>query len=410
MKKDLFILCENYPYQSGEYFLDEEVFFLSKHFRRIWILTNVTETQNKRATPKNVQCLSYTKPSWFKKKYLRLKALFFIPLWKDFFESKKKFNLPLSLLTFRTLWSSYVEAHQIKNTIERQIFTKNITLEDTIFYAYWHDNKALALAMLKNQHSIKAIARAHGWDIDYKRHSHPYLPFKNYIASSLNYNISISSFGKKMLENVTKTSCYDKIIVSRLGKNNERQPLHEKKEKNKFLICSCSSLISLKRVDLIIDLINKLLIDFNVHWVHFGDGVLKREIEEKARHFQLYFDLKGNVPNSEILDFYTQNFVDLFINMSLFEGVPVSIMEAQSAGIPVLATNVGGNSEIVNNENGFLIPKDFNINKTAELIKYFFKSNDESILEKRKKSYKNWNENYNANKNFEEFTRVLNIL
>jgi colanic acid/amylovoran biosynthesis glycosyltransferase len=76
----------------------------------------------------------------------------------------------------------------------------------------------------------------------------------------------------------------------------------------------------------------------------------------------------GNVENSKILDFYSENYVDLFINFSEFEGVPVSIMEAQSAGIPVLATKVGGTSEIVSSDNGFLVEKHFDLSETNQCI------------------------------------------
>lgn len=44
--------------------------------------------------------------------------------------------------------------------------------------------------------------------------------------------------------------------------------------------------------------------------------------------------------------------------MSDSEGIPVSIMEAMSFGIPVIARNVGGMSEIVNEENGLLLEND----------------------------------------------------
>lgn len=57
------------------------------------------------------------------------------------------------------------------------------------------------------------------------------------------------------------------------------------------------------------------------------------------------------------------NDFDLFVNMSLSEGIPVSIMEAISFGIPIIATNVGGNAEIVNDETGVLIP--VNIDQAA---------------------------------------------
>ena len=48
------------------------------------------------------------------------------------------------------------------------------------------------------------------------------------------------------------------------------------------------------------------------------------------------------------------------MNVSESEGIPVSIMEASSFGIPVIATNVGGVGEIVENGyNGLLLNKDF---------------------------------------------------
>ncbi len=53
------------------------------------------------------------------------------------------------------------------------------------------------------------------------------------------------------------------------------------------------------------------------------------------------------------------NKADIFVLTSKFEGLPLSICEAMSVGIPVLATNVGGVSEMVTNDhNGYLIPKE----------------------------------------------------
>ena len=48
---------------------------------------------------------------------------------------------------------------------------------------------------------------------------------------------------------------------------------------------------------------------------------------------------------------------DLLMNVSYFEGIPVSMMEALSVGIPLLGPDVGGVSEIIKNGyNGFLVP------------------------------------------------------
>ncbi len=82
-------------------------------------------------------------------------------------------------------------------------------------------------------------------------------------------------------------------------------------------------------------------------------------------------------------------------------------MEAQSAGIPVLATAVGGTPEIVNNENGILVDKDENDEIIAQKIKVYFDLPEVEKQQKRKQSYQNWNVNYNAEKNYITFLKLF---
>ena len=53
-------------------------------------------------------------------------------------------------------------------------------------------------------------------------------------------------------------------------------------------------------------------------------------------------EFKGRVLNKEVLKFYIDEVPDLFINLSSSEGIPMSIMEAMSCSIPVIATNNKG--------------------------------------------------------------------
>lgn len=77
----------------------------------------------------------------------------------------------------------------------------------------------------------------------------------------------------------------------------------------------------------------------------------------------------GNIPNAGI---YNQ-FTDLFILPSNYEGLPIVIIEAMSYGKPVVASDVGGISEIVvNDDNGYTVK-----NKTVffvEKIKYILEN------------------------------------
>ena len=68
------------------------------------------------------------------------------------------------------------------------------------------------------------------------------------------------------------------------------------------------------------------------------------------------------------MDYYSSHPIDLFVNVSETEGVPVSIMEAFSYSIPCFATDVGGTGEIVNRSNGHLAHKNFACRELADSI------------------------------------------
>jgi glycosyltransferase involved in cell wall biosynthesis len=81
-------------------------------------------------------------------------------------------------------------------------------------------------------------------------------------------------------------------------------------------------------------------------------------------------------------------------------------MEAQSGGIPVIATDVGGTSEIVNNENGLLLEADPDPDEIAKTLYEVFR-NKTGWRTKRQLSYDNWLRNFNADINYKLFTEEL---
>lgn len=403
--RSIYILCDSYPFGFNEVFLDSEIEILSKSFNSVYIETVTKERSYKRRVPKNVIILEHNDPCLPRKILLFLQAIFFKALWFDFFKIPKQFNQKRKWIHLKILLSNFIVARKIEKQILISCKKNAIDFSSTIFYSYWHDSKALALCFLKKRYKIIALARAHGWDMDYSRHQPAYLPFKNFIIKNLDLNVSISSFGINKLKEMSNEDVHYKIIKKSLGIKNSKYP-HFKKNEQKIIICSCSRLIPLKRVDSIIKAIGNLIVN-HVHWIHFGDGPLKKELEILASKYTFTFDFKGNVNNESILDFYNKNYVDLFINLSVSEGIPVSIMEAQSAGIPVLATNVGGTPEIVNNENGILVEKDETNDAIAQKIEDYLNLPDAEKLKKRELSYKNWKQNFNAEKNYSHFTKTI---
>lgn len=403
-KKHLVLLSHSYPNADGEYFLDDEVKIIADRFETITVICSSVLNQNSIKTPPNVKVICPSHFSLFRLLMPRFLGLFFLPLWIDLFSVRKRFGIYPTFFLFKLLWADFVKSSSVMYTLQTK---KLINPDSHILYSYWHDHKALALARIRKKYpTMIAIARGHGWDVDYKRHNPQYLPYKNFLVAHLSKSISISDFGKRMLDNIVEKKYHQNIIVSKLGKVNHRISLDHKLNKEEILICSCSSIIPLKRIDKIIELLSNIK-NKKLRWVHFGDGQQLTAMKDLAQQLLLNATFMGNVENHIVLDFYSLNYVDLFINLSESEGIPVSIMEAQSAGIPVLATNVGGTSEIVNNDNGFLIDKDYDINEVVEKINRYFDSPFDEIKAKRQASNLNWKKNYNGNKNYTEFAKLI---
>jgi glycosyltransferase involved in cell wall biosynthesis len=87
-----------------------------------------------------------------------------------------------------------------------------------------------------------------------------------------------------------------------------------------------------------------------------GDGPLTQEVRQKT----LDLGLADRVEFSGLCDDVSSRLArsDVFVLASGWEGLPLSILEAMRAGLPVVASDVGGVSESVTDEvTGFLIPK-----------------------------------------------------
>lgn len=73
---------------------------------------------------------------------------------------------------------------------------------------------------------------------------------------------------------------------------------------------------------------------------------IKKMAKDKLRD-NIQYEFKGNVSNTELMKQYQDKNYYVFVNVSSSEGIPVSIMEATSFGIPCIATDAGGTKEII---------------------------------------------------------------
>ena len=93
----------------------------------------------------------------------------------------------------------------------------------------------------------------------------------------------------------------------------------------------------------------------HVRFLVAGDGPARSELTRKADTLRLgdRFRFLGEREDVPAL----LKAADVFVLPSLYEGLPVSVLEAMAAGTPVVATAVGGTDEaVVDGESGILVP------------------------------------------------------
>lgn len=232
---------------------------------------------------------------------------------------------------------------------------------DMIFYSYWMYEAAYVAAKLKKKHpGTKFVTRCHGYDLYEERHANRYLPFRRFILDLADRVFPISEDGRRYLHDCFAGQYDDKTLVMRLGTVRKAEIPDKQEREDSIVLVSCANLVDVKRIHLIISALKKS--ERRITWYHFGDGELKNSVREEAKALpkNIQYRFMGYQANEDIQKFYADHYIDAFVNVSRSEGIPVSVMEAESYGIPIIATDVGGTSEIVHDgENGVLLKVDF---------------------------------------------------
>lgn len=123
----------------------------------------------------------------------------------------------------------------------------------------------------------------------------------------------------------------------------------------KFVIGTIGELHHIKGHEYLIQGFKKFIeTNQNSILIIIGEGEERSKLESLIKDLKLegHVSLPGHVPNAGT---YLKAF-DIFVLSSLSEALAYVVLEAGAAGIPVIATNVGGVPEvIIDNETGFLI-------------------------------------------------------
>jgi glycosyltransferase involved in cell wall biosynthesis len=395
--KKILLISSSYPFGNQETFLENEIKYLSDSFEiHVLPIYKFNKNDKPRRVPANV---TYSRPVLRKNHFKRLLRGLFnrAPLYEFIYDLSNILKKPDHIIHHFIKW--YLQFIKFRSLLSNKEFIYYLNNKDIhAIYFYWGGAPARFLNISK-----PVFIRVHGGGI-YKERNKDYLYFKEIRFNSHNNIIflPISDVSKNILSKINSSA---NIITNRLGVYDHG--FNPTQKRNFIRIVSCSNLIPLKRVHLIVRALSKIS-GQKVVWVHFGDGVLMDELREQTKqlddNIQVHF--KGRVPNKEVLSFYRDVPVDLFVNVSRTEGVPVSIMEALSFGIPCFATDVGGTPELVDDSVGKLVPKDFKISMLTDFIKKMKVSSD--VLKMRNNCRTRWKEMANANENYRELVHMIN--
>lgn len=400
MHKELVLITNRYPFYPGEEFLKLELEFLCEKFRKVHIIpVNSVDHSRQRELPANA--LIHLVPDFQRKNTVSYKksALLDGQGWKWLLaESSRAKQFGLKGVGKLVSWTA--NGVHLRNYIQEKIIMEQKATQFVV-YSYWL-SLSPGIAFLKERFpDLYAISRGHGGDIYDYRHSPPYLPYKHKVINQLDKLFLISQNGADYLAEQAGGQV-SSLEVAQLG-TQKPEGLSQGSSDGIFRIISCSYVVPIKRLELLVK--SLAYCKSRIHWTHIGGGPGLNELEGFAKELpqNITFDFTGNMANDEIIPYYLKNPVDLFVNVSSSEGIPVSIMEAFSCGIPAVATDVGGTGELVNELNGKLVPKDFEITELAKLLDHL---SSLSLSEKellRNSAYQTWNVMYNAEKNYSAF-------
>lgn len=125
-------------------------------------------------------------------------------------------------------------------------------------------------------------------------------------------------------------------------------PDPSKRAKDRITVVVVSRLVYRKGVDLLVGIIPPICKAFpQVDFLIGGDGNKKLSLEEMVEKERLQdrVDFLGFVPHKSVRDVLVRGHV--FLNCSLTESFCIAILEAASAGLVVVSTNVGGVPEVL---------------------------------------------------------------
>jgi colanic acid/amylovoran biosynthesis glycosyltransferase len=411
-RKCILVVTTSYPYGRNEAFIKAELEYLAQCFAHVELVPSFyAPDAEPRPTALPVN-LGYANMRWGARRAFVLVSSFMGGLWRYRWldDAWRIMRREHRLENVKELVRALYRACLFERFLVEQIKYGNKEID--IVYFYWMFPEIAGAIRFRDVHqpTLKVVSRAHRGDLYEDKRSGGYAGLRHGVLAGIDAVFSISDHGRAYVVREHPTAAC-KCFTARLGVDDpgfeNAQP-----QDAALALASCSFVVEEKRLHLLVDAIAYMLDSMpllSIKWTHIGDGALFDELRAYALsklgggRVELVFT--GYLAQEDVMQLYREQKFDVFVNVSSSEGIPVSLMEASSVGIPMVATDVGGNSEIVNDTNGILIPADPDAATIAHALARF--RDRASAKAYRAQARADWLDKYSAARNYPQFGRYL---
>ena len=280
-----------------------------------------------------------------------------------------------------------------------------------VAYSWWASTAGYGVARAANECGIPCVTRIHGYELYPQQDRLGRVPFQGSGLARFDAVYSVSQAGADYLT-AEHPRLSARVGVAYLGidpPSTHGGPSTD----GVFRIVSCSSCIPIKRVELLAAGMASLVTDHpavDFTWTHIGSGPTLPEVQRSVSShpgLSARCTFTGFLPQAVVRELLADESFDVFVNVSSSEGLPVTLMEAASSGIPMIATSIGGNPEIVNGLNGILIDADPKPQDIASALMRVHGLSDVDRVAMRAASRATWEERFVAAANYSAFSHDL---
>ncbi len=219
-----------------------------------------------------------------------------------------------------------------------------------------HSSAAAFFGRLAVRGKIRTIYTAHGWGFNIGMS--PFIRCAVLIAEKITAKytdkyICVSEFVKKLALKY-HLAPVEKFVVIYNGVA-PQAVLTDGNKNAGIRLMFVGRLAEPKKPELIIEAVSLLPSEIKniVTVVIIGDGPKRHFLSDLAVHKDVMVDFKGVLAKNLVLEQISNS--DIFVFVSAWEGFPYTILEAMSCGLPIIANDVGGVREAVNEQNGILV-------------------------------------------------------